>query len=51
MVVAHVRVVGAEEDADVAGDPGQDQCLRAQIGQQRIERGLEEAECFGFSTK
>jgi hypothetical protein len=40
--IAHVRVVGREQDADVAGDPGQDDATDAKRLEQRVERCVEE---------
>ena len=49
--IAHIGIIGGEEDADVAGDARQDHAPDTKRVQQSIERGIEEAECLGFSTK
>lgn len=48
MEVAHVGVVGSEENADVAREAGQNQGLRFEVGEQRTERGGEEAGVLGL---
>ena len=40
--IAHVGIVGREQDADVAGDPGQDDAADAERLEQRVERRVEE---------
>ena len=40
--IAHVGVVGAEQDAVVARNAGENHRLRAEVAQQRIERGAVE---------
>src|SRR5712671_1960585 len=40
--IAHIRIVGREQDADVAGDPGQDDAADAERLEQGVERRVEE---------
>jgi hypothetical protein len=47
----HVRVVSGEEDADVAGDAREDDPPDTERLEERIERRVEESQCFGFRTK
>ncbi len=49
--VAHVSVVGGEQNAAVRRDSGQNQALAPKVLQEKFERRLVKAECFGFRTK
>jgi len=49
--VAHVGIVGGEEDADVARDSRQNHTADAERLEQRIERRAEEARVFGLQDE
>ena len=48
VVVAHVSIIGGEEDAVIAGHTGDDQMARAEISQERFECRGEETGVFRF---
>src|SRR3954462_14765725 len=51
MEIAHVGVVAGEQDADVGGEAGQDQRACAEVLEQGVERGGEEAAVLGLEDE
>ena len=51
MKVAHVGVVGGEQDADIGGHPGQHHRVRLQVVKQRVERRRKERGVLGLENE
>ena len=49
--VAHVRVVGRKQDADIAGNACQDYAPGPEAAEQRVEGRVKEAGVFGFQDE
>ena len=49
--IAHVRVVRGKQDAEIAGDPDENEFFRTEIVQQSFERGRKEAGMFRLENE